>query len=111
MSRSDTKTIAIIVPSRGATMPFTVNVATTLGELLHAAKCPDWYVASLTRKGPPIPLVSRRLLDVVHNKGKLYLAPPTTSRQLDLPLQGHGFGAGAPDMGDDTTTGTGRLPQ
>lgn len=92
-------------------MPFTVTATTTLGELLRAANCPDWYVASLTRKGSPIPLVSRRLLDVVHNRGRLYLAPPTTSRQLDLPLQGSGSCAGTPDALDDMPAGAGRLRQ
>jgi len=69
-------------------MPFTVTASTTLPDLLCAAGCPDWYAASFTRKGPPVSLVGRRVLDVVSHKGKLYLSPPPNSQQLALPLHG-----------------------
>ena len=99
MSRRDVKTITVIVPSRGAIMPFTVTSATSLAELISVAGCPDWYSLSLTRKGPAISLSNRRLLDVVHHKGKLYLSPPTNSQQLDLPLRN----SAAPVNGAATT--------
>jgi len=88
MSQSDAKSIAVVVPSRGTTMQVTITAVTTLPELLHVAQCPDWYVASSTRRGPAISLINRRLIDAVHNKGRLYLSPPvTTHQQMSLPLQ------------------------
>lgn len=86
MSRMETKVITVIVPGKGATMPFTVTSATSITDLLRATGCPDWYSLSMTRRGPAVVLSNRRLLDVVHHKGKLYLSPPTNAHQLDLPF-------------------------
>lgn len=88
MSRREVKLITVVLPGRGTTIPFTVTPSTTFPELLCAAGCPDGYAASLTRKGPAVSVLGRRVLDVVSHKGKLYLSPPTNSQQLDLRLQG-----------------------
>ena len=83
-------------------MPFTVTPSTTLAELLSIAGCPDWYAASLTRKGPAVSVLGRRVLDVVSQKGKLYLSPPITTRQLDLPLRDSTSIEAIPSVGNNT---------
>ena len=99
MSRRESKTITLVVPGRGATTPFTVTASTTLPDLLKAARCPDWYCASLTRKGPAISFVSRRPFDVVQHNGKLYLSSPIKTEQMDLPFLGAAAAGDAPSGG------------
>lgn len=88
MSRRESKTITLVVPGRGATTSFTVTASTTLADLLKEARCPDWYGASLTRKGPAISFANRRPFDVVQHNGKLYLSSPIKTEQMVLPFFG-----------------------
>ena len=96
MSRRESKTITLVVPGRGATTPFTVTASTTLPDLLKAARCPDWYGASLTRKGQAISFANKRPFDVVQHNGKLYLSSPIRTEQMDLPLFGVASASGDP---------------
>ena len=86
MNTKDVKTITVVVPSKGMTIPFQVTATTTFAELFNAAGCPDWYMLSRTRKGPAVAIANKRPIDVASDDGKIYLAPPTTAKQLDLPL-------------------------